>query len=182
MQVRTGNTTHTWGDLVRWGVIAGLIGGIAMAMIMMIVTAVLGMGFLAPLYLIAATFHPAWAMAQGLQIAPLLVGLMVHMVNSAVFGVIFAIVLRSIFRRAVGVVAAAVAGMAWGILIFLVMTYGVLRLLDSAMAHAITTNGALLAWWIASHLMYGVVLGAIVGATVGSAVSPLARTGQRQLA
>ena len=175
-------STSTWGDLVRWGVIAGVIGGIVMAMIMMIVTAALGMGFLAPLYLIAATFHPAWAMTQGLQITPLLVGLMVHMVNSAILGVIFAVVLRWLFQRPLGVVTAAVAGMGWGLLIFLAMTYGVLPLLDSAMAHAITTNTALLIWWIVSHLMYGVVLGAIVGATVGSAVSPWARTGQRRLA
>src|SRR5262249_30386840 len=141
MQSRTSDRANSWGGLLRWGVIAGLIGGIAMAMIMMIVTALLGMGFLAPLYLIAATFHPAWATAQGLQIAPLLVGLMVHMVNSAIFGVIFAVVLRWIFRQPIGVVVMAVAGMVWGILIFLVMTYGVLPVLDAAMAHALTASG-----------------------------------------
>jgi hypothetical protein len=178
----TATTTSTWGDLVRWGVIAGLIGGIVMAMIMMIVTAALGMGFLTPVYLIAATFHRDWAMTQGLSIVPLLVGLMIHMVNASIFGAIFAVLLRSIFQRSIGVVAAAGAGMFWGLLIFLVMTYAVLPRLDPAMAHAITNNSALLIWWIVGHLMYGVVLGAVVGATAGSTVSPLAGARQRQLA
>jgi hypothetical protein len=182
MSSRSGNTPHTWSDIVRWGAIAGLIGGIAMAMIMMITTAALGMGLLAPVYLIAATFHSSWATAQGLQIAPLLVGLMVHMVNSIIFGAIFAIVLRALFQRSFGAVAAAVAGMVWGILLFAVMTYGVLPQLDAAMAHAITASSALLTWWLVSHLMFGVALGAIVGATVGKAASPLAREGRRQLA
>ena len=81
-----------------------------MAMFMMIVTALTGMGFLAPLYAIAATFNQSWAMTKGFDLVPVLVGLMLHMVNSAVFGLIFVLLAHWIYPRALTLPAAAVAG------------------------------------------------------------------------
>ncbi|GAC1431312.1 MAG: hypothetical protein NVSMB65_04820 [Chloroflexota bacterium] len=155
----TGTRAAT-GDVVVQGALGGLVGGMIMAMIMMIVTAAMGMGLLRPLYLIAATVHQPWAMANGVALAPLIIGLMIHMLNSAIFGIIFVLLLRAVTRHSgVGAASGAVVGMAWGALVLVINQTVVLPLVDPAMASA--TAGMLL-WWTVSHLMYGLVLGAIV--------------------
>ena len=163
------------GRTVAAGAIAGLIGGVVMAMVMMIVTALAGMGFLAPLYAIAATFNRSWAMAKGVDGGPLLAGLMLHMLNSALFGLLFTLLLRGIFPRALALPAAALAGMAWGLILLVVNQFIVLPLADPPL---VTATSGIFGWWLVGHLMYGVVLGAIVGATLGNVHAPLTRTGQ----
>ena len=161
-------TTASWGDIIRWGLIAGLVGGIVMAMFMMLVTALTGMGFLAPLYAIAATFNPSWAMSKGFDLTPSLVGLMLHMVNSAVFGLIFVVLARWIYPRALTLPMAAMAGMVWGLVLLAVNQTIVLPLVDRPMA---TATSGIFVWWLIGHLMFGVVLGVIAGATLGRRVS-----------
>jgi hypothetical protein len=171
----SGQSTRSTGTgrTVVAGAIAGLIGGVAMAMVMMIVTALAGMGFLAPLYAIAATFNRSWAMTKGFDLAPLLVGLMLHMINSALFGLLFTLLLRGLFPRALALpAAAAVAGMAWGLILLVVNQFIVLPLADPPL---VTATSGIFGWWLVGHLMYGVVLGAIVGAPLGNVHVPLTR-------
>jgi len=164
MRTSGNGVTGNLGIVIRWGLIAGLIGGIVMAMFMMIVTALTGMGFLAPLYAIAATFNHAWAMTKGFDLAAILVGLMLHMVNSAVFGLIFALLGAWLLPRALALPAAAMAGMVWGLILLAINQLIVLPLVDAPMA--VATNG-IFGWWLVGHLMFGVVLGVIAGATLG---------------
>ncbi len=165
------DSTQSWAGLARGGVMGGLVGGIVMAMIMMVATAANGMGFLRPLYLIAATFHQAWAMAQGVQIGPVFIGLMLHMMNAAVFGLIFALLLGAVTRdKRAGMATWVIAGMVWGVVLLVVNQYVVLRIVDPAMATA-TATGAMPAWWVVSHLMYGVVVGTLVAALAGSSAA-----------
>lgn len=134
-----------------------------MAMFMMIVTALTGMGFLAPLYAIAATFNPSWAMMKGFDLGPILVGLMLHMVNSAVFGLIFALLVCWIYPRTLALPVAAIAGMVWGLILLVVNQYIVLPLVDASM---VTATRGIFGWWLIGHLMFGIVLGVIAGATI----------------
>ncbi len=178
MQENVNGARKSWGDVVRWGAIAGLISGIVMAMFMMIVTALTGMGFLAPLYAIAATFNPSWAMTKGVDLGPILVGLMLHMVNSAVFGVIFTLLARWLLPRALTLPMSALVGMMWGLILLAVNQLIVLPAVDTPMVTA--TNG-ILGWWVAGHLMYGIALGVIAGAALGrqaSAPGHLAQAGR----
>ncbi|HUY75692.1 MAG TPA: DUF6789 family protein [Ktedonobacterales bacterium] len=169
----------SWGAIIGWGAIAGLVGGIIMAMFMMIVTALTGMGFLAPLYGIAATFNPSWAMTKGFDLAPILVGLMLHMVNAAVFGLIFTVLARRLFPRALTLPAAVVTGMVWGLIVLVVNQFAVLPLVDTPLA---TATGSIFGWWLVGHLMYGVVLGVIAGATLGRRVRAPGRVPTHQTA
>ena len=164
---------------VARGVIGGLIGGIAMAMIMMVVTAVKGMGFLKPLYLIAATFHQPWAMQTGFALGPVLVGAMLHMMLSVVFGLVFVVVLAMVTRSGAAAPLWVIAGMVWGVTVLVVNQNIVLPIVDPAMATA--TNG-LLFWWVVAHLMFGLVLGASAATPVpaGSQV-PVRSTRSRPL-
>lgn len=163
----------TWGALARRGAIGGLVGGIALAMLMMIVTAAKGMGLLRPLYLIAATFHGSWAMAKGVDIVPLVIGLMVHMLNSIIFGVVFALLLGSVTgTRRWGATAWTVSGLVWGLIVFIVNQYVVLPAVDPAMAMG---ADKVLFWWVLGHMMFGLILGFIVGSQAGvRSVAPVA--------
>lgn len=135
-----------------------------MAMFMMMVTAFTGMGFLAPLYAIAATFNASWAMTKGLDLLPILIGLMIHMVNSAVFGLVFALLAAWLFPRALTLPAAIAVGMVWGLIVLAVNQIIVLPLVDRPME---TATSGIFGWWLIGHLMFGVVLGVIAGASLG---------------
>lgn len=89
------------------------------------------------------------------QIVPFIVGLMGHMMNSIIFGLIFLAIAVALKLRGV---AAVVAGMMYGIVVYVAMYWVLLRNLLSG------TSGSFLSanpeWsWILAHLMFGAVLG-----------------------
>jgi hypothetical protein len=137
------------GEIIKAGVVAGIIGGMLMAMIMMVATAAGGMGLLAPLRLIAATFYGKDAMTGG---GPLIVGLMVHMMNSMVFGVLFA----WIAGRRLATLPALMAGVAFGVAIWAIMTFGGLPMLNPMMRESVAMMPV--AWFIA-HVAFGMGVG-----------------------
>jgi hypothetical protein len=140
-------------EIVGAGAVAGIIGGILMAMIMMMATAAGGIGLFAPLRLIAATFYGKDAMVGG---GPLLVGLMGHMMNSMVFGVIFA----WIARRRLAAFPALMAGVAFGVAIWAIMTFGGLPMLNPMMRERVAMMPV--AWFIA-HVAFGMGVGSAPG-------------------
>lgn len=91
------------------------------------------------------------------QLVPLLVGLMGHMMNSIVLGVIFIAIARA--TRLQGI-AAVVGGIVYGVIVYAAMYWVLLRgVLSSTSASFLTASPE---WsWIAAHLMFGVVLGAL---------------------
>ncbi len=112
-----------------------------------------------------------WAAPQGIaqsvgigtqghnfQLVPFVLGLMGHMMNSVLIGIIFIAIARAVHLGGVG---AVIGGMVWGVIAYLGMYRLVLRvLLASTSASFLSANPE---WsWIAGHLMYGVVLGALV--------------------
>jgi hypothetical protein len=109
-----------------------------------------------------------WAAPQGIgqalgvghqghdfQIVPFIVGLAGHMMNSIIFGLIFLAIAIVVQLRGV---AAVVVGMIYGIVVYAVMYWVVLRNLLSG------TSGSFLSanpeWsWVVGHLMFGAILG-----------------------
>ena len=132
---------------------AGLIAGLVFAMWAMIV---------------GVFTSNLWAPPQGIgqalgfghqghdfQIVPLVVGLMGHMMNSIIFGLVFLAIAVALKLRGI---AAVVVGMMYGIVVYVAMYWLVLRNLLSG------TSGSFLGanpeWsWILGHLMFGGVLG-----------------------
>jgi hypothetical protein len=124
-------TTRTYGA----GLVAGIVAGVAMAMYAMVAGATYqDSGFFTPLYHIASTFIEPTAMETSMQQAmggdlyyfsagPAIVGLVVHMMVAIAFGLIFAIVVRSL--RLHGAPAPAV-GVVYGLAVFAVMSVIVL--------------------------------------------------------
>ena len=140
--------------VLNW-VLPGLIAGLAFAMWAMVVG------------LFTSTI---WAPPQGIaqsigigspghsfQIVPFVAGLMGHMMNSIVIGIIFIAIARAIRLHGPAAVA---GGMVYGVIVYVAMYWVLLRgVLSSTSASFLSANPE---WsWIAAHLMFGVVLGAL---------------------
>jgi hypothetical protein len=140
--------------VLNW-ILPGLIAGLVFAMWAMVVG------------LFTSTL---WAAPQGIaqsigigsaghnfQLVPFVVGLMGHMMNSIVLGIIFIAIARAIRLHGP---AAVVGGMVYGLVVYAGMYWVLLRgVLSSTSASFLSANPE---WsWIAAHLMYGVALGAL---------------------
>lgn len=111
-------------EVVQAGTIGGLIGGVAMALFATIYDAIVGYGFWTPVRAIAATVlgHDATTMGA----SAILLGLVIHLAVSIVFGIIFA----AITTRDMPPAAAIAFGMFAGLTILVVMSLVVLPLIN----------------------------------------------------
>jgi hypothetical protein len=139
--------------------IAGMVAGIVMAMYAMIASATfLGQGFFTPLYGVASPFVGTEAMMtsmkQGLYfaLAPALTGLLVHMMWSALYGVIFGLIAS---RLQLAGTAAVISGMVYGVAVMLVMSFIVLPIVG------VGAMPGMIGWpsFTVEHLMFGLALG-----------------------
>ncbi len=152
-------TQQNTGRFIGAGAIAGIIAGMVMAMYAMLAsTTFLGQGLFTPLYGIAAPIVGMGAMTTSMHmgvyftLGPALVGLMVHMMFSAVFGVIFGFIARAVHLHG-GI--AVLGGMVYGVVVLLLMSFIVLPIVGAG------TMPSTVGWpsFTLEHLMYGVVLG-----------------------
>ncbi len=150
-----GNT----GKFVVNGAIAGIIAGVVMAMYAMMASVTfLHQGFFTPLYGIAAPIVGKQAMETSMgqsfyfTLGPAMIGLVIHMMVSAVFGIIYGFAARAL--HIAGFVSVA-AGMMYGVVILLVMSFVVLPIIGSG------SMPSTIGWpsFTVEHLMYGVAIG-----------------------
>ncbi len=92
------------------------------------------------------------------QVIPFILGLMGHMMNSIVIGLIFLAVAAALQLRGIALV---IAGMMYGIAVYLIMYYPILRgLLASNSGSFLSSNPE---WsWVLAHIMYGMILGLLL--------------------
>ncbi len=140
-----------------------MIGGALMAMFTMIASATyLRMGFFTPLYAIAVPLigqHPLLtSMTDGvfyLAPGPALLGLVVHLLWSALWGLIFGLLVRRLHLTAG---RAIIGGLVYGVLVMLVMFFVVLPSVGAS--SLLRLLGGWSFWLIIAHaLFYGVFLG-----------------------
>ncbi|MBI3998767.1 MAG: hypothetical protein HY355_07005 [Armatimonadetes bacterium] len=141
---------------IRRVVGAGLAASVIMGMIEMVYEAVAGAGYWSPAVFIGAT------MLRGLQsiqvpvpfhLAGVVLGLMGHMMNSVIFGFIFARVVAPLVSPRGDLV---IAGVVYGVIVFALMWFAVIPIIDPVM---LKLNAAVFA---IAHLVWGAALGAIV--------------------
>jgi len=140
--------------------LVGLIAGMAFGLMEMIIEAVIGRGFWSPLRYIASVFTLGKDTDPSFSLIPVIVGLMGHMINSIILGMVFALVISRITSTPAGL---AVAGMAYAAGVFVAMWYVILPIIDPAMK---LVNGP---GFFVSHLMYGLILGLGVSLVHGQA-------------
>lgn len=136
-------------EAIGAGALAGLIGGIAMAMVSMLHAWIAGMGFWLPVKLIAATWFGVDALIGGFGV--IIAGMMTHMMVSIVWGALFGLFIGR--RRTIG--TALLVGLLYATAIWLVMTYVGLPLVNRTMLDRVHMQPA---WWILEHWVYGMAL------------------------
>lgn len=145
--------------VLLWGAIGGVIAGAVMAMWQMGVEAVAGEGLFAPpVYIAAALFRDAQGITGSAGLGPtdvvqIMAGMMGHMMNSALFGLLFATIASRLTRSRGGLVG---LGMLWGAMVYAVMALGVIPAIDPVMKQLNQPT------FFAGHLMFGAVLGWLV--------------------
>jgi hypothetical protein len=136
--------------------IGGLVASVVMGMIEMVFEAIAGAGFWSPVVFIAAT------LVRGLQSVrvpvpfealPVVLGLIGHMMNSVILGIVFAALVAPRLRGANGLV---IGGIVYGLAVFVVMWFVLVPLVDPVM---LKLNGSVFAL---SHVMWGAALGLVL--------------------
>jgi hypothetical protein len=155
----TRNQNRFLGFLIA-GAIAGVLGGVMMAMFTMLATATyLHMGFFTPLYVIASPLAGPQSMMTAMHggvfyfaLGPALLGLVVHMLWSALWGIVFGLIAYGLHLRGA---AAVIGGMVYGVLIMLVMSFIVAPIVGAP------NFFQLLGWptWTIGHVLFGMVVG-----------------------
>ncbi len=141
---------------VRRVVGAGLVASVVMGMIEMIYEAVGGAGFWSPVLFIGATVVRSLQSVQvpvSFHPVGVVLGLMGHMMNSVIFGLIFAWIFSRMARSRGGLVG---AGAVYGLVIFVIMWFVVVPAVDAVM---LKLNAPVFG---ISHVMWGAALGLIV--------------------
>ncbi|WP_053960881.1 hypothetical protein [Sulfobacillus thermosulfidooxidans] len=146
-------TNSHYTELWRRGILGGIVGAVVMAMWAMMVSAFSGMGFWAPVQLIAAVWLGASAMH--LSFGVIILGLMTHMMMGMVLGVVLAVLFRILGIP--GGMGRLVWGMVYGLVIWVINQFAVLPLIDPLMASHMPP------WAFAiAHMMFGIVAAAFL--------------------
>jgi hypothetical protein len=141
---------------IKW-LAGGFVGGMVMATWEMIVEAIIPNGaglWAAPTYIGATVLRNLQSLARPVPFDALglFAGVMGHMMNSIIFGVIFVWLIAPHFKSLGGQV---VAGLVYAMVVFGVMWLAVVPALDPVMANL---NPLV---FLAGHMMYGIALGAV---------------------
>ena len=165
---------------VRRSVLVGALGGLLAGMVMALTEMIYGW---------ASTAHTAWdapmaiwAWLVGLNhfgqpgnhIGPIILGLGGHLVHSMIVGVIFVALLtaarlRNDVSALVLGVAYALLSVAYGLVLWVIMRYGILPLRDSTKALFTTSMvSPQWVWWLA-HGLFGITLGTVYATVYATA-------------
>lgn len=137
-------------EVLVGGVLGGVIAGLAMMAGAVVHAAATGMGWLLPLRQVAATSEGVGALIGG--VSTVLIGLGIHLGVSAVWGLGFALFIRARTDLPLSILV----GLAWGVAVWLVMTFGFLPYLNGVQYARVQ----LAPWaWLGLHLLFGFVLG-----------------------
>src|SRR5437870_4521438 len=133
------------GEIVKAGIVSGIIGGVLMAVWGMFATLALGLGPFAVPQLIGAAFRGPEALISG----PVTIvwGVVLHLAVSAAFGVLFATLVRRDTPRGIAVLS----GVAFALGIFVLMAFVVVPVVNPVMANRISM---MIGTMLVMHVLY----------------------------
>jgi hypothetical protein len=158
----------TVATIVRTGAIAGLAGGVVMAMWQMIVgaiaqqpTAVAGIHqsfWTAVTSIPSVIFGPSW-LHGSFEAGAVVVGLMAHMMNSVMLGIIGVGLATTLLGRRPTFPQTLAFGMVFGVVLQAVIVDALINgVLQSV--HTLSTATPAWSWWVA-HVMFGAIFGLV---------------------
>ncbi len=160
MKTRPAGSRERAGAWAATGIVGGVVAGIAMAMVAMIWTMLAGAGFWRPMDLIASILLGKSAITGGFQLIPEFLGMVIHLMLSAVFGLIFAAVAARTSWSSGAIIG---AGLAYGLLLWIVNVV----IIDTLFIPAGLSLAPTLLM-VVVHLVYGLVLGLIAAPKLSS--------------
>jgi len=138
------------------GTLAGLAGGLAMAVVAALLSASMGQDIWhEPKRIAVIVYGPAALAGSGFDPGPVLVGSLMHLLVSALLGALFGIVTRRWLHLTSDFGTPVMAGLVYGLLIWLVAYFVVLPLFNPALLEVYAPA------FIIQHVAYGVVLGLV---------------------
>ena len=143
----------TAGDL-KTGAISGVIGGVVMGIVAMVISGFIreNIDFWTPIKQVSGWLYGAELQATGFETGPVLVGGATHLVVSVMFGVIFVVLYRRVFRYPLGLGLPFLVGGTYGLVLWgLAELY--LPWINSLMAEANKPA------FLLGHLAYGATVG-----------------------
>ena len=136
------------------GALAGLGGGLAMVLIGALLTHALDQDRWLQLKVIASVvLGPAVAAQPGYAAGPIVLGALIHLLVAALLGVLFEVLLRQIARRRSDYGIPDVAGLAYGLLIWLAAYFIIIPAVSPLLLQIYAPA------LIIQHLVYGAVTG-----------------------
>jgi hypothetical protein len=133
------------------GILAGLFGAFLMSLTTFVALALEGVGFWGPIGVILQF----WDRAPHAFPTSLVLATILHLVVSVTFGVGLA-TLVSARAKPLGIIT---SGLLYGVVIFFIMTFGVLRALGVA-----PTQPSMIYWSFLEHAVFGVTAGMVIAA------------------
>lgn len=155
----TREPTVETGTAVKYGIIGGIIAGALFAISEMVMAALMGMPAWVPLQMIGAiVLGPGVLPPSAPTISTVLVGMIVHFILSAIYGVVLALIALAIpaLRSSVGLMT--IVGMVYGLVLWLVNFYVIAPVLFPWFAEA-----SPVVQFVAHVFFFGAVLGYYLG-------------------
>jgi hypothetical protein len=136
------------------GALAGLIGGMAMALVAALISLVERQDIWREAKAIASVVLGAQALAQdGFAAVPVLIGTLIHLIISMLLGALFAIVTRRWLQLPSDFGIPLLAGLSYGLLVWLIAYFVVLPVVDVWLLESYAPA------FIVQHIVYGSVTG-----------------------
>ena len=136
-------------DVTRGGLIAGLLAGSVLSLVMTVLHIATGQDLWIGMKLAGYPVLGEEALQPGFEPVPVIIGLLCHLTMSAVWGILFGIMVYRMSRP-----ATVVFGVFWGVVVWLAMYYLVLPVVGAgALARAVPIGFATL-----EHVLFGLVL------------------------
>jgi hypothetical protein len=136
------------------GAVAGLGGGLAMAVIAAIISSIIHADIWQEAKQIAAVVYGPAAVAEaGFDAGPVIVGTLIHLVMSALFGAVFGIFTRRVFKLPSDFGAPILAGLIYGLVIWMLAYFVVLPIVNPLLLQLYAPA------FIIQHVVYGAVTG-----------------------
>jgi hypothetical protein len=133
-------------EVALGGGLSGIVAGLLMALAGMLASAAREEGFWTPLRLIGATLYGPDALSLGA--APVVVGLLLHLLVSAFWAVLFSFTVRP----DTPVAGSFTTGLIYGVVVWAIMTFTIVPWADPLLATRLADFGTS---WFGLHLLYG---------------------------
>ena len=151
------------GELLRHGLIAGVVAGITLVAEEMVATVLLGGSASDPFRLVASVVFGRQALSPDFAVwIPLLVGAAAHLVLSALFGLVFVFLVACTYQLAARVTLLLIYGFLYGLGLWELNVLTVVHLLFPQLAPLFGLANQIWNGIVAYAIFYGLVLGAYV--------------------